>query len=301
VSAIFRKEKTVRNNQTLTAAIALAQLLIAFSLSAPAAERLLVFGDSWGGGSFFGLEKSFASNAPGKTVVPAAVPGETASLMNSLDLAHGLPNIASTIAAHPTVDMMQLSIGGNDLLLNWTGTMTPAVEDALLTSIVDDIEGIVMHALAQRPDLELFYSSYDYFRRLPRRESPLQMNTVFQELHSRVESRLADMPRVTTHNFYGLMQNLYGYSPLGLPPGDPALPDINLPGPPEPFYDAIHLSWDLGDGSSGPFGFDQFAAAQYDVFYRSRLVPEPRSWSLLTLAAFGLLSRRRAFGKPGLR
>ena len=291
----------MRINHTLAAPIAASFLVFTLSISVPAAERLLVFGDSWGGGSFLGLEKSFAANAPGNTVVLAAVPGETASVMNSPNPTHGLPAIASTLAAHPTVDMMHLSIGGNDILLDWTSVMAPAVEDALLTSIVDDIEAVVLHALAQRPDLELFYSSYDYFRRWTSRATPLQSNTVFQELHSRVESRLASTPRVTTHNFYGLMQNLYGFSPLGLLPGDPSLPDINLPGPPEPFYDAVHLSWDMGDGSSGPFGFDQFADEQYDVFYRSRLVPEPGPLTLLILAACGLLSTRRSPGKPGLR
>ena len=274
-------------------------LTLAFLQPTLATDRLLVFGDSWGVGSYLGLEKAFAVNAPGSTVVPAAIAGETASAMNSSDPAHGLPYITNTLAANPTVDMMHLSIGGNDILFNWTAAVPPAVEDALLSSIVDDIEEVVLHALAQRSDLNVFYSSYDYFRPLPFWGTPLEVNTVFEDLHNRVASRLASNPRVFTHNFNGLMQELHGYSPLGLLPGDPSLPDINLPGPPEPFFDEIHLSWDINDGSPGPFGFDQFANRQFEVFYQSRLIPEPQTAFLLIFASCTLLNLRCTyFRKP---
>jgi len=79
------------------------------------------------------------------------------------------------------------------------------------------------------------------------------------------------MPRAVTGNFYGLMQTLYGQSEFGLPVGDPSLPDINLPGPPEAFFDDIHLTPALFGG----IGYDQLADAQYAAFYQSRLDPTP--------------------------
>ncbi len=267
-------------------------LFFVVTLPANADTSLLVFGDSWGVGSFLGLEKSFAANAPGHGVVSGAIAGETAQQMNSDDPDHGLPYITSTIAANPTVDMVHLSIGGNDMLFHWRTFKNMGKEEDLYNRITDDIEEIVLHMLAQRPDIEVFYSSYDYLLSIDGWGTPLEQNTPFVELHRRVEERLGNTPRVTTHSFYGFMQTLYGYSPNGIPPGDPSLPDINLPGPPEPFFDAIHFTWDMGDGSPGPFGYDQFADEQFDVFYRSRVVPEPSILILYGFSGIVLLMRR---------
>jgi hypothetical protein len=86
------------------------------------------------------------------------------------------------------------------------------------------------------------------------------------------------------------MQTLFGQSEYGLPPGDPSLPDINLPGPPEAFWDDIHLSFDLF-GQEPPFGYDLLAEEQYAVYYQY-VVPEPSSLAFIALAGCALLQFR---------
>ena len=261
--------------------------------AADADERVVVFGDRWGGLSSWSLQKTFDARAPGNDVFNAAKAGERSEEMNTADPYHGLPYITSTLAAHPTADLVHLSIGGNDIRHYWTAAMSKAAEDALLTRITDDVAAVVSHISAQRPDIEVFYSSYDYLRSVPDLGTPLEVNTVLEELQSRVDSRLDGIPRATTHSFYGLMQMLFGQSEFGLPPGDSLLPDINLPGPPEAFIDDIHLTF---GAEGGPFGYDLLAGEQYAVFYQSHMVPEPNSFAWLVLAGcifLAIRSRRK--------
>ena len=240
--------------------------------AAGAADRVIVFGDSWSDLGFNSLRDTFVAHAPGNDAVDAAISGLEADEMNSSNPSWGLPFITSTIAAHPTADLVHLSLGGNDLRTEFHASLTPAEQDALLTGIADNIEAVVTHIVSQRPDIEVFYSSYDYLRPLPNMGTPFEVNTVLEQLQSRMESRLAGIPRATTHSFYGLMQTLFGQSEFGLAPGDSSLPDIHLPGPPEAFWDEIHLSFDMGFGG-GPFGYDLLAEEQYDAFYKWRMEP----------------------------
>jgi len=198
------------------------------------------------------------------------------------------------LAAHPTVDLVHLSIGGNDILRNWNASMPLNAKEELLARVISDIETVVSHIVAQRPDIELFYSSYDYIRPRPNLGTPLEVNTVLEEVQSRLEVRLASIPRATTHSFHGLMQTLFGQSEYALEPGDPSLPDINLPGPPEAFFDPIHLSFDLF-GQEEPFGYDLLAEEQYAVFYQSHMVPEPNALALIMIAGSLFLSSIGSF------
>jgi len=244
---------------TVASFLMLVGLLLVETTSAD--DRVVVFGDSWGFLSAPSLRRTFDAQAPGNDIRNAAIPGDKASDLsnpNSSDPNEGLLHITSTLATHSTADLVHLSLGGNDLQSNWTAALSPADEDTLLTRITDDIEAVVLHIVAQRPDIEVFYSSYTYLRPLPDLGTVFEVNTVLENLQSRVEARLANIPRATAGNFYGLMQTLWGTS---------ALPDVNLPGPSQAFFDAIHLT----AFGPGPLGYDQLADAQYEAFYQSRL------------------------------
>jgi len=286
----------VQFKNALIAFIASWFMILAPAGTAGADDRVAVFGDSWGVFSALALQKTFDNLAPGNDVLNAAFFGEKTTDMNTSSSTNGLPYITSTLDAHPTIDLVQLIIGGNDLTNNWTAGMSAVAEDVLLTSMTDNIEAVVMHIVDQDPSIEVFYSSYTYLRPLPSLGTPLEVNTVLQELQSRVEARLANIPQATTGNFYGLMQNLYGQSEFGLLPGDLSLPDINLPGPPEAFADAIHLRLSLLP--EGNLSYNQLAEAQFAAFYQSRLmtIPEPSSLLLGAIATVGLVMRRKRVG-----
>jgi len=256
----------VRFKRVLVVTVAWCFMLVSLAELASADDRVVVFGDSWGVFTAPSLQSTFDANAPGNDVLNAAVFGLEASELNT---PNRLSNITSRLAAHPSADLVHLSLGGNDLREDWNASLSAAASDALLTTITDNIEAVVSHILAQDPNLEVFYSSYTYLRPRPSQGTPFEINSILEELHSRVETRLASMPRAVTGNFYGLMQTLYGQSDFGLLPGDPSLPDINLPGPPEAFFDDIHLRPSFIGGIS----YDQLAEAQYAAFYQSRLEP----------------------------
>lgn len=255
----------MRFKRVFVVTVACCFMLVSLAGLASADDRVVVFGDSWGFFTAPSLQDAIDANVSGVDVLNAAVPGDKASDMNTPGV---FSDITSALATHSTADLVHLSIGGNDLLGDWTAALSPTAEDALLTGITNDIVAVVTHILAQRPDIEVFYSSYTYMRPLSDLGTPLEVNTALQNLQSRVEVGLAGMPRATTGNFYGLMQTLYGQSEFGLPVGDPSLPDINLPGPPEAFFDDIHLRPSFFGDS-----YDQLAEAQYAAFYQSRLDP----------------------------
>jgi lysophospholipase L1-like esterase len=275
---------------------ALAVLLLA-GASAAGAREIVVFGDSWGFAIAPALQQVLDSMGHDVTVVNAAVPGARAA---QLSRPPGLQDLSDTLNAHPDADLVQLSIGGNDFLDNWNPELSAAQEDALFQAIVDDIETIVQHILSQGMDLQVFQASYDYPRPLPI-GTPLQVNTASEQLASRLQALDQATERMRFHNHNGLMQVHFGFGALGIPPFDPSLPRIDLPGPEEAFVDAIHLTAE---------GYLIFAGANYDSFYRwqlARTVPVLSPWAL-ALAALSVIAassatlRSRAGGRrPGLQ
>jgi len=269
-------------------------MILSVAQKASGDDRVVVFGDSWGVFSALALQQTFDDLVPeaGASVLNSATFGSEASEWNTLSQ---LNEITSILNDHSSADLVHVSLGGNDLTADWNANLPAAAEDALLDRIADDIEAVVTHIVAQDPNIEVFYSSYTYLGPLDL-GTPLEVNTVLEELHSRVEDRLASIPQATTGNYYGLTQTIYGQSEFNLPPGDPSLPDINLPGAPEAFFpfDPIHLTPSIFGGTGA---YNDLAEAQYSDFYQSRLtitgIPEPSSLLLGAFASVGVLVRRR--------
>jgi lysophospholipase L1-like esterase len=224
---------------------------------ARAGEDVLVLGDSWGFATAPALAQVFAANGLSDlSIVNAAVPGETA---NDLAKPAGLQSISDALAAHPETIAVHLSIGGNDFLGAWNASLTPAQEDALFEAILDDIDTIVQHVLSLRPDVQVLQPSYDYPRPLPL-GTPLEVNTASEQLAARIQALADATPGMSFESLNGLMQLHFGFPSLDIPPFDPSLPRLDLPGPVEAFADAIHLT---------PQGYLLFAEALTDRFYSS--------------------------------
>lgn len=81
-----------------------------------------------------------------------------------------IANMVADLSANPTIDIVVLSIGGNDFLAGrpdggWYKDMdldAPGAEAALFATVADNTAAIMDAALAVRPDMELLLSSYDY-------------------------------------------------------------------------------------------------------------------------------------------
>jgi hypothetical protein len=212
------------------------------------AARILVIGDSWGVAAGPALQQVLIDNGSDDTVASIAVEGETAENLNTPEW---LQQITNALAANPDADLVHLSLGGNDFLGNWTSSLPETEEDQLIADILADITAIVDHILAQRPDIRIFWSSYDFPRPLILLGEPLDVNNASIRFAAQARA-LADArgDALSYGDFNGLTQVVYGFDgvqvtpydpPFPIPPGDPSLPDPRYPGPAVAFADQIHL------------------------------------------------------------
>ncbi len=154
----------------------------------PQIPRVLLAGDSWAqymwdDGSHndvfdrFGqadkraVSLSLGSDpGPGYTGPEYAVSGSEARQWVDTANYPWMANMVAALTANPTIDLVMLSIGGNDVLAGkpdggWYKDMdldVPGSEAALFQRIHDDTDTIIDAALAVRPDLDVLLSSYDY-------------------------------------------------------------------------------------------------------------------------------------------
>ena len=150
-----------------------------------------------------------------------------------------ITNTVNALQAHPNVDTVVLSIGGNDILAGrtdggWYKDMdldAPGSEEALFTRVQSDTWTIMSATLAVRPGIEVLISAYDYpnlntgvwcelyacplRRRLSRDpENDLITDAEINEMMVEVEQwRIGwanSSPRVAFDNGMGLMHYFYG-------------------------------------------------------------------------------------------
>ncbi len=270
-------------------------LVCSFALAQPAfAARIVVFGDSWGVPAAPALQTVLINNGLPDSVFNAAVGGETAA---NLSTPSGLQQISASLTANLDADLVHLSISGNDFLGQWNSSFTPVQQDALFQTIIADVETIVDHIIAERPGVQILWSSYDFPRPLPL-GTPTEVNaagSVFAALAAALAASKG--PSLTYIDFSGLMQVTYGFDgsqptvfdpPFVVPPGDPSLPDPTLPSPAVSFIDAIHLTAD---------GYAILAGAHFDQFYSAILVapaaPASNPWTRVVLTVLLFLAAMR--------
>lgn len=236
-------------------------LVVAAANSHAQSADIVVFGDSWANRLSAPLQQAITdAGNPGVTLLNAAFEGERADGLGSNDPAIGLPYITATLAANPDANLVHLSIGGNDLFDGLIFINVDFIVNALLDRIVDDTQTIVNHILSQRPTAEIYHSGYDFLV-LPV-FSPARVNEILLRLDTRLTNLAASIPGYTYEGYYGWAQVTFGYPDLGLPPGDPSLPNPNLTSPPFTFIDEIHYT---------PAVYVPFADELYTRFYAQRL------------------------------
>ena len=232
------------------------------------AARILVIGDSWGVAAGPALQAVLINNGSLETVNSIAVGGETAENLNTPE---GLQEITTALEANEDATLVHLSIGGNDFLETWNSTFSTSQENELIASILADSTAIIDHILAQRPDIRIYWSSYDFPRPLFI-GTPEEVNSFSIRLSTQAEA-LADSRGAALGfgNFNGLTQVVYGFDgvqvtsfdpPMPIPAGDPSLPDPQYPGPAPAYADLIHLTAEA---------YLILAETQYKQFYQAAL------------------------------
>ncbi len=265
-------------------------ILIILPLSAYAqTQRVLIIGDSWAqlqidnathnqvfsDNNFANINIDPASDSVsdnGKTAADWAMPSQ-------------LQIIGNTIAANPAIDTVQLTIGGNDFLNNWSINLSAAQVQSLQQQILADLTTIVDYVLAQRPEIEVLLSFYDYPNFVDTigglfgqtcnnllndmgTPSVSQLNTAAVEFESIYAQIASNNPRVFHVSHTGLMQAFFGFPSQGIPPGQIMPPgDLSKPSPVEAMRDfgvtrdCFHLS---------PDGYNFLIQNAFDGYYLER-------------------------------
>jgi len=256
-----------------------AGLVCALATSPAAAQqgadtpRVLVVGDSWAEYVWEQRTISWALDRAGHPDLSER--GELTAIGRTTAAGWAtLPSralITTELALYPTIDVVHLSIGGNDLLLNWNASWTPQQEAALIQQIRTDTQTVVDHIKAQRPGIRVVIAGYDYsnFQEMAPlfsldwflwiylgSPSPARMGNALADFEAmRRDLALAD-PRVDYVHNLGLMQWFFGYPLYGAPrfyapfPGQAPLylpfpgGSASHPSPPSAMTDSFHLNPD---------------------------------------------------------
>ncbi|HOS02091.1 MAG TPA: DUF5011 domain-containing protein, partial [Candidatus Hydrogenedentes bacterium] len=251
------------------------------AVNAFAANRILLVGDSWARGIW---ESNVMQSVTGQGVLGAdtAIGGSTAAAFaantpwNTPMGGQGvLDKIGIVLAANPTVDIVYISLSGNDMWGQgnggWTNGMDPAAWAQSKATIKANMQTVVNYCLAQRPNVRVVIQGYDYINLADTiwqdtmdlllwqylgSPTPRQLNDAFIEVGMEMRAIAAANPaRVAYVANFGLMQN-WKNSPAGAPkPGTIASgynpypggnPDYPTPmgalGGTSSNRDAIHLS-----------------------------------------------------------
>lgn len=197
-----------------------------------------------------------------------------------------LQKITDALINNPSVDTVQLTIGGNDFLNNWNLNMTMMEVEALKMGIVADIQTIVDTILAVDINIEIIMSFYDYpnfeettggftgaicagLHNDMENPSPLEINNLALDFTNAFVEIADQNPKVFHVPHWGRMQNAYGFPDDGIQPGDIQLPgDVTLTSPLEAMRthfgfvkDCFHLA---------PEGYDILVQALYEDYYQYR-------------------------------
>lgn len=258
---------------------------LTLSVSAQCTEtdvtRVLLIGDSWA--QFIGtdnvinttFEKWGHSNY--KFYTNAVLAENGTQTTDFLDTAR-LNEIAARLAQFPDIDLVHLSLGGNDVLSSWNINFTQAQTDSLLDSVYARLTYLIDFIKAQRPGIRILWSGYAYpnFGEIISDLGPLasthpfyslwdgmgqptfiQLNTILNDYSAAMDTLAANDPQVDFVRCTGLMQYEVGQTTaLSIPPGGTyaaftaPLPD-GFPDYPSPkntmrnyivFRDCFHLS-----------------------------------------------------------
>lgn len=251
----------------------------------PPETRVLLVGDSWAEFMWANrtLRDTFAANGRADIVeegTVTAIGGTTAAEWADPSF---LQSITTELMMFPTIDIVQLTLGGNDFLAGlsgggWYVGISAQDFDALRASILADMTTVVDHILAHDPSMRVVISLYDYTNFVDSsicgslwndlgQPTPRQINDAMVAFQDTVEGLAASRSRVDLVDHSGLMQWTYGFPSEGIQPGDLLPPgDLDRPSPITSMFllvDCIHLS-PAGYGVLGENLWQQVYASHFN-------------------------------------
>jgi len=208
--------------------------------------------------------------------------------------------IDSLIKANPSIEVVHLSIGGNDVLGDWKVSSSSGFVDTLFHDISTRMNAIVTFIKTTKPGIKIVWSGYVYpnfgeviqtsgwgsghpfYSNWQKMEFPtfIQLNTMLNRFSDSMEVYSAGDPQVEFYKCTGLLQNTFGQTtPLGIAPSGTYAPyslpmpegDPNYPSPKTSMRDygitrdCFHLS---------PQGYNDFIEFQVQKFYQKYLMDD---------------------------
>lgn len=236
----------------------------------PSTPRILLVGDSWSAYQWRDQVFRDALAARGLSAWEAlgdttAISGSTAEEWTRPDY---LGRITTALAENPEIDLVHLSIGGNDFLRADLGDLLGLV--AIFFQILEDIETVVAHIHDIDPEIKVVYSIYDYVNVDDGYAGALAL------FASAISRRAAGIPNFYLVNNLGLLHHRFGVSgafgpgetplPGGYPDYDPLLGgQPGTPADPILFRDEIHATAE---------GYLALAQHSVDEFFVAWLGPQ---------------------------
>lgn len=144
----------------------------------------------------------------------------------------------------PTVKVLYLSLGGNDVINGWHKTMTAAETEEFLSRLRKSVEEILAVYRSERPDIQILVTGYDYPRFTPHHPvsayrkayedmgspTPLELNRVLLRMTENFMA-LGQTAQTAYIHHLGLMQYYSGLPQVGIPPHNTKPPtEISKPG-----------------------------------------------------------------------
>ena len=298
--------------------------------------RVLIVGDSWAWFMYtesslnFALTKWGHSNYTQVSNSTLAVNGaQTPDVMKATCEAE----ILHQLTINPTIDVVHLSIGGNDFLGNWNVSMTQGQIDTLTAGVFANLDSIIRFIQSCKPGIKILWSGYTYtnFKQIitdygiqtgSQTSHPyyntwsgmgfpdfIQINTLQNSISAQFQTYCSTHPGVYFVDASGYMQYVYGqttamdvaptgtYAPYSvpLPHGDP-----NYPSPAVAMRnlliatDCFHLSTD---------GFREFLGYHTQKFYQKFLMDDlyllSDSTQTGTVSSLGNVSDSLFIGESG--
>ena len=195
--------------------------------------RILIVGDSWATGIL--VFKAFPNVFDEHGLENVGVVGAATALGGSRaeqwanNHKGKLDALDKALAENPTIDIVHLSIGGNDFLKaamkdnEDVCRQPPEKRKAVWQRIWKDIETLVQHILAQRDNVKVLLNDYDYLdpalmRKtfglpLPEELGHAQMNEALVEFAKFKRDKAATIARCGYIQHFGLLHYYYGFPP----------------------------------------------------------------------------------------
>jgi len=230
--------------------------------SEPSERKVLLVGDSWA--FFMGVDQTINTvlNRWGHsnyTYFTNLTLAENGAETDDFQTAAKQNEIAAQLAANPSIEVVHLSIGGNDVLGDWNVSFTQEQTDSLKDAVFERLVDVIEFIKSARPGIRILWSGYMYpnFGEVIASAAPfssthpfystwsgmgfpdfLQLNQILNDFSDEIEAYTLQDPQLDFVKAPGLMQYTFGqnsalliapggtYPPFTqpLPYGDPTYP-----------------------------------------------------------------------------